>query len=146
MSNSKVEKKDIQAYQKSIITGKWAETMFKAIGKRMANRWRFVSFRSQKGHEWRGVVDLLVIRKDTSEPSHRILKRGDLFEIMIIQIKGGSAPRPTPSDIQRLKLVKAFYKAKDIVLYEWKKGKTSEFSLLGKRGQWESIKPVDLFK
>jgi hypothetical protein len=35
------------------------------------------------------VVDLIAIRKDTSHPSNKILKRGDLFDVVLIQIKGG---------------------------------------------------------
>ena len=102
---NKSEKKWIDANLKASVTGRWAETMCKALGMRVASRWRFVSFRGKKGGEWRGIVDILAIRKDTSEPLKNGLKRGDLFEIMIVQIKGGKARLPSPSDIQRLKLM-----------------------------------------
>ena len=43
-------------------------------------------------------VDVIAIRKDTSQPVNRALKRGDLFDIILIQIKGGSARGPTQED------------------------------------------------
>jgi hypothetical protein len=35
------------------------------------------------------VVDVLAIRKNTSAPSNISLKRGDLFEVILVQMKGG---------------------------------------------------------
>lgn len=58
--------------------------MFRALSSRVAKRWKFVSFRGDGQGEWRGVVDLIAIRKDTREPSTRSLKRGDLFEIVLV--------------------------------------------------------------
>jgi hypothetical protein len=141
--NKSEKKKREEAAWKAIGTGRWAETMFKALGNRVASRWKFVSFRSKKGREWRGIVDLLAIRKDTSEPSHDGLKRGDLFDIIIVQIKGGKAKLPSPADIQRLKLVAAFYRAKKIVLYEWEKERKSQFKVWD--GEWKAVKPVEIF-
>lgn len=141
--NKSERKKWVTAARIAIDTGKWAETMFKALGSRVASRWKFVSFRSKKGREWRGIVDVLAIRKDTSEPSQEGLKRGDLFEIMIIQIKGGKAKPPSLSDIQRLKLVAAYYRAKHIVLYEWEKEKKSQFKIWD--GNWKCITAAKIF-
>ena len=140
---NKSKKKRIDAPRKASNTGRWAETMCKALGKREASRWRFVSFRGKEGGEWRGIVDILAIRKDTSEPSKKGLKRGDLFEFIIIQIKGGKARLPSPSDIQRLKLVAKHYKAKHIVLYEWKKGKKWHFKVWD--GNWKPVKATEIF-
>lgn len=137
------EKKWLDAARKASDTDRWAETMFKALGKRVASRWKFVSFRGKKGGEWRGIVDVLAIRKDTSEPSKEGFKRGDLFEIMIVQIKGGKTKLPSPSDIQRLKLVAAYYRAKHIVLYEWKKEKKSQFKVWD--GSWKPVKATEIF-
>lgn len=117
--------------------------MLKALGSRAASRWKFVSFRGKKGGEWCGIVDVLAIRKDTSNPSKEGLKRGDLFDIIIIQVKGGKARPPSPSDIQRLKLVAAYYRAKHIVLYEWKKEKMSQFKVWDRR--WKPLKAADIF-
>lgn len=137
------KEKWIQAALKAFDTGKWAETMLKALGSRAASRWKFVSFRGKKGGEWCGIVDVLAIRKDTSKPSKEGLKRGDLFDIIIIQVKGGKARPPSPSDIQRLKLVAAYYRAKHIVLYEWKKKKMSQFKVWDR--SWKPLKAADIF-
>src|ERR1700685_23977 len=78
------------AHVKAHATGRWAETIFRALSSRVADRWRFVSFRGANKAEWRGVVDLIAIRKSTKQPAGDVLKRGDLFDIILIQIKGGS--------------------------------------------------------
>jgi hypothetical protein len=44
-----------------------------------------------------GVVDLLAIRKDHSKPVGAA-RRGDALQIILIQVKGGAAARPTPED------------------------------------------------
>jgi hypothetical protein len=82
---------EIPAHIKAHTTGRWAETIFRALSSRIANRWKFVSFRGVGKGEWRGVLDLIAIRKDSKQPSADILKRGHLFDIILIQIKGGSA-------------------------------------------------------
>jgi hypothetical protein len=55
------------------------------LSSRVADRWRFVSFRGANQSEWRGVVDLVAIRKNSRKPSNAMLKRGDLFDIVLIQ-------------------------------------------------------------
>jgi len=87
--------KPVAAHIKAHATGRWAEIIFRALSSRVAKRWRFISFRGAKKGEWRGVVDVVAIRKDTSQPSRENLKRGDLFDIILIQIKGGTAPQPS---------------------------------------------------
>lgn len=47
-------------------TDRWTEIMLRALSTRVAKRWRFVSFRGKGKREWRGVVDVIAIRKDTS--------------------------------------------------------------------------------
>lgn len=81
----------VPAHVKAHATGRWAETIFRALSSRIANRWKFVSIRGANKAEWRGVVDLIAIRKNTKQPTGDLLKRGDLFDIVLIQIKGGSA-------------------------------------------------------
>jgi hypothetical protein len=88
----------IPARIKAHTTGRWAETIFRALNPRIANRWKFISFRGVGKGEWRGVVDLIAIRKNTQQPAGDILKRGNLFDIILIQVKGGSAPPPTKDD------------------------------------------------
>ena len=60
---------------------------------------------------------MLSIRKDhrTHDPK---IKRGDLFDVVLIQVKGGSVPFPTIEDIARLKEVSKYHRAKAIVLSE----------------------------
>jgi hypothetical protein len=103
-------------------TGKWARTMCKWVisrANRLGRRWEIVNFTGPQGRESRGIVDLLAVRKDHSAQA---ALRGDFFEMILIQVKGGGAPNPTPEDIERLRRVKAYYNAHDVVLASWKKG------------------------
>jgi hypothetical protein len=91
---------------KAIRTAKWATIMtrwrigFETGGKRLGSpsvkptrRWQLIGFPGPAGRESAGVVDLMAIRKNHAKPKFRF-KRGDLFEIILIQIKGGGARRP----------------------------------------------------
>lgn len=118
------------AYVKAHTTGRWAETMFRALSRRVAQRWQFVSFRGKAGGEWRGIVDLIAIRKDTAPPLNAMLKRGDLFEIILVQVKGGTARSPTKEDRVRLREVANHYDARCVVLFEWKLGHSWSFRVL----------------
>jgi len=72
------------------------------------------------------------------------LKRGDLFELVLIQTKGGSAPRPAAHDITRLSGVAKHHRAKAVVLAEWRKGeKLDLFTLQG--DQWLPTAARDVF-
>ena len=117
----------VAVYVKAHATGRWAEIIFKALSTRVASRWQFVSFRGKAGGESRGVVDVLAIRRNMSQPSQRELKRGDLFEVVLIQVKGGSARAPTAIDCERLRRVARLYKAKAVVLFSWNRGNNSAF-------------------
>lgn len=134
-----------QAWMKAWNTDRWTEILFRALTSRVASRWRLVSFRGIGGREWRGVVDVLAIRKDTSRSVHQILRSGDLFEIILVQMKGGSARKPTAADIRRLRAVGKRYRAKAIVLYSWKKAKKSEFSILGRGRSWTPASAAEIF-
>ena len=83
------------AWKKAGNTDRWSEILFRALAARVAKRWRFISFRGVKGGEWRGVVDVLVVRKNKSRSDHALLKSGDLLELVLVQMKGGSARMPT---------------------------------------------------
>jgi hypothetical protein len=133
------------AHVKAHTTGRWAETIFRALSSRIADRWKFVSFRGANKGEWRGVVDLLAIRKNSKQPSGELLKRGDLFDIVLIQIKGGSAPGPTREDCLRLREVKRLYRAKAVVQFQWRKGESSKFFVLGWGLQWKPSTDRKLF-
>src|SRR4030095_12015252 len=127
---------------KAIRTAKWATTMtkwrigFQTNGKRLGSptvkptrRWQLVSFPGPAGRESAGIVDLMAIRKDHAKSSRRF-KRGDFFEIILIQIKGGGARRPKMDELQRLRAVAKRYNARGVVLAQWVKGNHLEFSKL----------------
>ena len=124
------------AHIKAHATGRWAETLFRALSTRVADRWKFVSFRGKNKAEWRGVVDLVAIRKSAAQPEGGLLKRGDLFDLVLIQLKGGSAPAPSEGDLLRLREVKRLYPAKAVVLFQWRKAESAEFFVLGRNLQW----------
>jgi hypothetical protein len=68
---------NVPAWKKAGNTDRWTEILFRALASRIAKRWRLVSFRGDGGGEWRGIVDVLAIRKDTSHSTHELLKSGD---------------------------------------------------------------------
>jgi hypothetical protein len=90
--------------KKAQYTAKWARTMTKwliTFSRRSGARWNLVDFGGKTKAESRGIVDLLAVRKNHQEEVLP-LKRGDLFDMVLIQTKGGSSPRPTAEDIIRL--------------------------------------------
>jgi hypothetical protein len=131
-------------HEKTIETDKWTEILFRALSNRVAKRWRFVSFRGPKKREFAGIVDVVAIRKDTSKSDHEILRMGDLFEIILVQMKGGSAPLPTAGDIERLWAVAKRYHVKKVVLFEWKRGEGCTFSVL-EGDEWNKSSPLEIF-
>src|SRR5919106_972855 len=142
----------------AIRTAKWATTMtrwrigFEARGKRLwkrgvkpARRWQLVGFPGPAGRESAGIVDLIAIRKDHATANGNF-KRGDLFEIILVQIKGGGAKWPNAEDIRRLRAVAKRYSARDVVLAAWLKGSRQKFYRLGKTAvdpkiAWEEVDP-----
>lgn len=127
-------------------TSRWAKTMTKWLitrNHKNGAKWHVLNFVGSNNSESRGIVDLLAIRKDHRTNSSK-LKRGDLFEVILIQVKGGCAPFPTEEDIDRLKKVSNHHRAKAIVLSEWKPKKKLQLHVL-KRNRWIEIKPNELF-
>jgi len=117
-----------------------------ALSSRIADRWQFISFRGAGKGEWRGVVDLIAICKNTTQPTGDILKRGAPFDIVLIQIKGGSTPAPAAEDCLRLWEVKKVYHAKAVVQFQWRKGQSSECHTLGRNLQWKVTTGRALFE
>jgi hypothetical protein len=70
----------------------------------------------------------------------------DLFDIVLIQIKGGSARGPTQDDCRRLREVKRSYRAKDVVQFQWRKGRSSKFFVLGRNLNWRPSSSEELFQ
>ena len=136
------------AQQKAALTARWAVTMTKVRIRRVASRtrWRLVTFYGRSGGESVGVVDLLAIRKDHGEPVSGI-RRGDALQIILIQVKGGSAARPTLEDAARLRVIAKRHGACHVLLATWKKGTAARFFRLRKasaREPWIEITNLDL--
>jgi hypothetical protein len=97
-------------------------------------RWHFLTFAGPGGRESRGVVDLIAVRKDHSTPRNG-LKRGDALQIILIQVKGGSAAKPTAEDAKRLRIVARRHGACGVLFAAWKKGKVARFYSLRKNAR-----------
>jgi hypothetical protein len=152
--SAKEKRKWLDAAEDARWTCKWAVTMtrckIKATtrqqGKR-ERRWNVVSFTGRHGGESVGIVDLVAIRKNHQLPTDGS-KRGDRFDIVLIQVKGGSAECPTDDDIKRLRSAARRYKA-PVVLCEWKRGKSLTFSRLSRSRTkpWQPLADVgDVFR
>lgn len=150
--------------QKAAKTARWATTMTKwrisfmtggsVVGSRTVSpsrQWQLVAFPGRKGGESRGIVDLLAIRKD-HHTATKTFHRGDLFEIILIQIKGGTAPLPTGMDLRRLRAVRRHYGARDVLLASWRRGRQPTFFSLAPgasrsgRRAWVEVDPGKVFK
>jgi hypothetical protein len=110
--------------QKALHTAKWGRIMTKWLISRSSKdgvKWQVVSFNGAKGHESKGIVDMIAIRKNHRPPEEGKY-RGDLFEIVLIQVKGGKSAFPSPTDVARLEEVRKHHNASKVVLAEWKKG------------------------
>jgi hypothetical protein len=127
-------------------TAKWARIMTKWLvtySHRTGARWNIVDFGGKTRSESRGIVDLLAIRKNHRQDAEG-LKRGDLFEIILIQTKGGAAPRPTAEDVERLLKVAKHHRAKAVILAEWRRGEKLVLFKLTRR-KWMPATATDLF-
>ncbi|HHT9132560.1 MAG TPA: hypothetical protein ACFYED_08740 [Candidatus Tripitaka californicus] len=56
--------------------------------------YRCISLDSRKGYEYKGVVDMVAIRRDKKNP--------DRLQIVLVQVKGGKA-RVTADELERLR-------------------------------------------
>jgi hypothetical protein len=138
-------KKWRDAAEKAHTTGKMANTLAKALATRFSERWQFIDFRGPKGRESAGIVDILAIRKCGRLPTVPGLKRLDLFDIQLIQVKGGSAQLPTKDEIARLRVVQEHYRADRVILFQWVKGKMASFSTLEGVDRWKEASASELF-
>ena len=139
-------------YEKRFIlaarTQRWAVTMTKvairqALSRAPFPRWHFVSFTGPGGKESRGVVDLIAIRKSHGAPRDK-MKRGDAFQIVLIQVKGGYAARPTAEDGERLRAVARWHRAQGVLLASWKKGKAARFFSLQSKSSTHEVDRVEV--
>ena len=153
----------LTATDKAKLTAKWATTMtkwhigFVTNGKRLGSAkvkptkalaacW--VSRTRRSGID--GDRRLTGIRKNHQKPKAPF-KCGDLFEVILIQIKGGGAKRPGKSEIKRLRDAAKYYNARDVVLAEWVKGNQLKFNWLvdyraDPKKAWGEVDPGVLFR
>jgi hypothetical protein len=81
-----------RASAKAHLTARNAKTFARyALGKA---GWRVVSLDTRKGYEYKGVVDLLAVKRNNRRP--------DDLTVMLVQVKGGSA-RVTRDEENRLR-------------------------------------------
>ncbi len=115
--------------------------------------WHLLTFPGPKGGESRGVVDMIAIRKDHGRP-YPGTKRGDTFQIILIQVKGGQAAKPTDEDRDRLRKVAEHHGACGILLATWHKGKSAQFFTLcskdasteaGSEEKWLAVDDLTVF-
>jgi hypothetical protein len=112
-------------------------------------RWHLLTFAGPDGGESRGVVDMIAIRKDHSDPPLGT-KRGDLFQVILIQVKGGFAAKPTAEDGKRLRIVARRHGARGVLLATWKKGTAARFFSLRRRSlngqnEWSEVSDREQF-
>jgi hypothetical protein len=117
----------------AIKTAKTAMTLAKAHlareSKKHGGRWQWVEFPGPKGRESAGIADILAIRKrwgKSGSPEDEVLKHLDVFDLMLIQVKGGGAPMPTAQDIARMERVAELHCIEKVLLYQWNIKKRTE--------------------
>jgi hypothetical protein len=118
-------------FRLSAYTERWAVTMTKvrirqAVARAPWPRWHLLTFCGPDGGEARGIIDIIAIRKDHGSPRTGI-KRGDVLQLILIQVKGGYAAKPSLEDAKRLRSVARYHHARGVLLATWKKGKAARF-------------------
>ena len=139
------QEKWTNAAEKAKRVAAWAKTMTKVVISQKQDKsppWHVINFRGPNKAESRGIVDMLAVRRNHAEPALP-LKRGDLFEIVLIQTKGGNAKLPNATDRERLRKVGAEYNAKAILLSEWKEGSLPKFYQL-KSDDWIELRDISV--
>jgi hypothetical protein len=135
----------VRRFRMAAHTARWAVTMTKvrirhAITDKPWPHWHLLAFTGKGGRESKGVVDLIAIRKDHGRPV-KGMKRGDALQIILIQVKGGNAAKPTADDAIRLRAVARRHGACGILLATWKKGSATRFYSLHAE-QWREIEDL----
>ncbi|MGQ9691761.1 MAG: hypothetical protein ACUVQY_11025 [Thermoproteota archaeon] len=117
----------VEAGKKAAKTRKWRRAQKKAhatyVNTKTFTKWNLskkgfksITFESKKGFEYKGIVDLVAVRRNNKKP--------DELEIVLFQMKGGNA-KITEAEIERLK--KALNKVKISWNIAEKKDKTVRF-------------------
>jgi hypothetical protein len=142
-----------KAQRKAAHTARRAVTMAKVrVRQAMARtRWQLVTFCGVSGAESVGVVDLIAIRKDHGKPLPGT-KRGDNFQIILIQVKGGSPLCQLPRTGTAYAPWLDVHRARGVLLAAWTKGKAARFFRLRQRqaktvGDWIELEDLNsIFK
>jgi len=137
----------VLAAQRAQRTATWAKTMTKVLISQSSGSqpaWHVINFLGPNKSEARGIVDLVAIRRN-QRAIEAPLKRGDLFEIVLLQVKGGSAKWPSAEDRDRLRAVKDKYDAKEVLLSEWKQGRKARLYRLDFDDWVELSDPAEVF-
>lgn len=137
------------AARKAARMARWAVTMTKVRIRRVIarTRWQLVTFDGKHGGESVGVIDMIAIRKDHRNPRPET-KRGGALQIVLTQVKGGSAAIPTGEDGTRLAAVAKRLHGRHILLACWKKGTAAQFFRYRPRAkpgprQWSELADLD---
>lgn len=147
MPSKKRNPEYVRRFELAAKTAKSAVTMTQvrirqAIADNPWPHWHLLGFLGPDGHESRGVVDMIAVRKDHSEPLPGT-KRGDALQIILIQVKGGCAAKPTAEDAARLRVIARHHGACGILLSAWKKGGAARFFSLHldsrRGGKWHEV-------
>jgi hypothetical protein len=69
---------------------------------------------------------MIAVRKDHGKPLAGT-KLGDRLQIILIQVKGGSAAKPTTDDGKRLRIIAQHHGNCPILYAAWKKGEEARF-------------------
>jgi hypothetical protein len=88
---------------------------------------------------------VVAIRKDTTASRRNLLESGDLFDIVLVQMKGGFARMPSDADVRRLVSVAQRYRAKNIVLFAWKRAQRCQFYRLTSKRTWTESSALEIF-
>ena len=151
----KIQTDEQSPQKKARITWMLATTVTKWIIKKFKTtpRWQLVEFTVPNEGESTGIVDILAIRKSHKKQTPLGLKPGDPFQIILLQIKGGTASKPSKNDIKRLQKMKQLYHADEVVLSEWKEYAPTFYRLKQDLGNnfnehnlWEKKNVEDIFK
>ncbi len=137
------------AQKKAAKTARWAVTMTKVRIRRVLarTRWQLVTFCGAAGGESVGIVDLLAVRKDHGKPRPG-MKRGDALQVVLIQVKGGAAAKPTAEDRSRMREVAKLHHAREVLLALWTRGTAVRFFSLrpkaaGSLRDWVEVTNLD---
>ena len=110
---------------------------------------QFVEFKGREGGESNGIVDLLVVKRnsDRKKTKNMDCNVNDLLDIIHIQVKGGSAGDPTKAAKKRMLIVSKYYNCRETLLSRWNPAKFSQviFKRLKNNLEWEKVNAKTIF-